>query len=74
VNKWRENRSTWSEKCDDKTTLKHLVGTMNWGDIVLDDLERPQNGIWVQGSDEGQTGLDFSLSLPFTHGFESQKG
>jgi hypothetical protein len=74
VDKWRENRSTWSEKCEDKSALRHLVGTITQGDIVLDVWERPQIGFWVQGSDEGQTGLDFSLLLPFTHGFESQKG
>ena len=62
VNKWRENRSTWSEKCGDKTTLRHLVGTANWGDIVLDVLERPQNRIWVQGPNKGQIKVDFSLS------------
>ena len=62
MNKWRENRSTWSEKSEDKTTLRHLVGTITQGDIVLDVLERPQIKIWVQGCDEGQTGVDFSLS------------
>ena len=60
--KWRENRSTWSEKCDDKTTLSGLVGLLSRGDIILDDL-RPQNGFWVQGPDDGQTRGDFSLLL-----------
>ena len=74
MNKWRENGSTWNEKCDDKTTLGHLMGTMSLGDNALGDLKRPQNGIWIQGSDDGQTRVDFFLLLPFTHGFETQKG
>ena len=55
-------------------TNRDLMGTTSQGDIVLDDLKRPQNGIWVQGSDDGQTRVDFSLLLPFTHFLEPQKG
>ena len=65
TSKWSNGGKMDAHGVKNVQTFQHLlVGLLSHSD----DLKRPQNGIWVQGPDDGQTKVQFLFVAPL-HSF-----